>query len=76
MTTILCVAGARPNFVKIAPLMAEMRRYPDKIEPFWSIRASTMMIRCRASFSKISIYLDRTLIWKWVPARTPSRPLG
>jgi UDP-N-acetylglucosamine 2-epimerase (non-hydrolysing) len=25
---ILCVAGARPNFVKIAPLLREMRRYP------------------------------------------------
>jgi UDP-N-acetylglucosamine 2-epimerase (non-hydrolysing) len=25
---ILCVAGARPNFIKIAPLMAEMRRRP------------------------------------------------
>jgi UDP-N-acetylglucosamine 2-epimerase (non-hydrolysing) len=25
---ILCVAGARPNFVKIAPLIREMRRHP------------------------------------------------
>lgn len=30
---ILNVVGARPNFVKIAPLLAEMRRYPD-IEPW------------------------------------------
>jgi UDP-N-acetylglucosamine 2-epimerase (non-hydrolysing) len=25
---VLCVAGARPNFVKIAPLLREMRQYP------------------------------------------------
>ncbi|MCK4276287.1 MAG: UDP-N-acetylglucosamine 2-epimerase, partial [Phycisphaerae bacterium] len=31
---IFLVAGARPNFVKIAPLMAEMRKRPDEIEPF------------------------------------------
>jgi len=26
---ILCVVGARPNFMKIAPLLREMRRFPD-----------------------------------------------
>ena len=31
---IMLVAGARPNFVKIAPLMAEMAKYPEEIEPF------------------------------------------
>ena len=25
---ILAVVGARPNFVKIAPIMAELREYP------------------------------------------------
>lgn len=29
---IINIVGARPNFMKIAPLMAEMRRFPD-IEP-------------------------------------------
>jgi len=29
---IINIVGARPNFIKIAPLMAEMRRFPD-IEP-------------------------------------------
>ncbi len=30
---IFLVAGARPNFMKIAPIMAEMRKYPDRIQP-------------------------------------------
>lgn len=30
---ILTVAGARPNFMKIAPLMKEMKKYPDEIQP-------------------------------------------
>jgi UDP-N-acetylglucosamine 2-epimerase (non-hydrolysing) len=27
-TTFICVAGARPNFMKIAPLMEQLRRHP------------------------------------------------
>lgn len=30
---IINVVGARPNFMKIAPVIREMRRYPDKVEP-------------------------------------------
>ncbi len=30
---ILNVAGARPNFIKIAPIIKEMKRYPNKIAP-------------------------------------------
>jgi UDP-N-acetylglucosamine 2-epimerase (non-hydrolysing) len=26
---ILCVAGARPNFMKLAPLVAALERHPD-----------------------------------------------
>ena len=32
MIKILHVVGARPNFVKIAPIMAEMARHPDRFE--------------------------------------------
>lgn len=31
---MVLVAGARPNFVKIAPLMAEVRKYSEEIDPF------------------------------------------
>jgi len=31
---VLLVAGARPNFVKIAPLMSEIRKHPEEVEPF------------------------------------------
>lgn len=30
---ILLAAGARPNFMKIAPLWRELRRYPDEFDP-------------------------------------------
>lgn len=33
MLKILNVVGARPNFMKIAPVLAEMRRRPQRIEP-------------------------------------------
>lgn len=33
MLKILLIAGARPNFMKVAPIWAEMRRRPDVFEP-------------------------------------------
>jgi UDP-N-acetylglucosamine 2-epimerase (non-hydrolysing) len=33
MLRIINVVGARPNFMKIAPVIEEMRRRPDRIEP-------------------------------------------
>lgn len=30
---ILCVVGARPNFVKMAPILQEMKRYAGKLKP-------------------------------------------
>src|ERR1700686_1761977 len=30
---ILNVVGARPNFMKMAPLMAEYRKHPDQFDP-------------------------------------------
>ncbi|MCX6639789.1 MAG: UDP-N-acetylglucosamine 2-epimerase (non-hydrolyzing) [bacterium] len=33
MLRILNVVGARPNFMKIAPILKEMARYPDRIQP-------------------------------------------
>jgi UDP-N-acetylglucosamine 2-epimerase (non-hydrolysing) len=33
MLKVLLIAGARPNFMKVAPIFAEMRRRPDEFEP-------------------------------------------
>ena len=33
MKRILNVVGARPNFMKIAPIQREMAKYPDEITP-------------------------------------------
>jgi UDP-N-acetylglucosamine 2-epimerase (non-hydrolysing) len=30
---IVLVAGARPNFMKVAPLLKELKKYPDRFEP-------------------------------------------
>ena len=33
MIKVLLIAGARPNFMKVAPIYAEMKRRPDEFEP-------------------------------------------
>ena len=33
MIKVLLIAGARPNFMKVAPIFAEMKRRPDEFEP-------------------------------------------
>lgn len=33
MQKVLLIAGARPNFMKVAPIYAEMKRRPDEFEP-------------------------------------------
>src|SRR5687768_14823705 len=33
MQKVLLIAGARPNFMKVAPIFAEMERRPDVFEP-------------------------------------------
>ena len=32
---IILAAGARPNFMKIAPIMKEMKKYPDRFQPIF-----------------------------------------
>ena len=32
---VVLVAGARPNFMKIAPILKEMKKYPDLFEPIF-----------------------------------------
>ena len=34
MKKIVVVAGARPNFMKVAPILAELRRHPAEFTPF------------------------------------------
>jgi UDP-N-acetylglucosamine 2-epimerase (non-hydrolysing) len=29
---VICIVGARPNFIKAAPLMRELRKYPDQFD--------------------------------------------
>ena len=31
---IILVVGARPNFMKIAPILEELKRYPDRFDPY------------------------------------------
>ena len=32
---IIVVAGARPNFMKVAPILAELRRYRQDFQPLF-----------------------------------------
>ena len=32
--TILAVVGARPNFMKVAPIVAELKKFPELFNPF------------------------------------------
>ncbi len=34
-TKIFLIAGARPNFMKIAPIWEEMKKYPDRFQPLF-----------------------------------------
>ena len=56
---IILVAGARPNFMKVAPLLWELRKYPESSVRASSTPASTMMPRCPMSSSATSNSLDR-----------------
>ena len=47
---LVCIAGARPNFMKLAPLLALLRQHPGFQAPFWSTQASTMTKPCRGQF--------------------------
>lgn len=32
--TLVCVVGARPNFMKIAPIIKELNKLPDRVSPY------------------------------------------
>ena len=33
MKRVFLVAGARPNFMKVAPVLEKMKQYPDRLDP-------------------------------------------
>ena len=71
---ILHVVGARPNFMKIAPIMHEMAKHPDcSSSRSWSTPASTTTPTCRRCFSTSWSCPSRTSTWKLAPAPTPQQ---
>ena len=61
---ILAVVGARPNFVKIAPIMAELREHAGDRRPRWCTPASTTTPRCRTPSSRTSRSPSPTSTWR------------
>lgn len=53
---IMSVVGARPNFMKIAPFIHELGKYPDEFEHLLVHTGSTTTKRCRSHFLKHLIF--------------------
>ncbi len=60
---VIHVVGARPNFMKIAPIMEEMAKYPEQFQQVLVHTGQHIMTICRESFSRTWGY--RRLIFTW-----------
>jgi UDP-N-acetylglucosamine 2-epimerase len=54
MKNIIIVAGARPNFMKIAPVLRALKKYHNKIR-FYYKPANTMTKTCPINFKDLNI---------------------
>jgi len=65
--------GARPNLMRIAPIMREMAQCPAEFEQIASTPASTTTPICRRCSSMSWNCPGQTYTWRSAPARTRRR---
>src|SRR5437016_8811069 len=70
------VVGARPNFIKMAPIIEAMQKYPDRFQPLLVHTGQHYDERMSKSFSSILACRSPTSILRLVQALIQSRPPG
>ena len=73
MTKIVCVCGARPNFMKIAPIMCALKSYGG---------FETLLVHTGQHYDEIMsnlfisefVFPNPISIWRWDRAAMPYRP--
>lgn len=73
---ILSVVGARPNFMKVAPLIAAMECYDNAIEHRLVHTGQHYDRQMNDVFFLISQYRNQISIWLLAPEVMPARRLG
>ena len=58
----ICVAGARPNYMKVKPVMDALEQQAQKSS--WSTLGSTMTPQWMTSSSAISAFASLTTSWR------------